>query len=91
MPENLKQAKFNDHFTGTDYSLAKSYYDQVPVQVMYNFIKQFEPDYLAFGYPLPFKWLEIPPVNLNEFETPVIFKMPNDPPHRTYNPLKPNK
>ena len=85
LPDNLKNAKFNDHFTGTDFSLAKTYYDQVPVQVMYNFIKQFEPDYLAFGYPLPFDWLGIPPVDLNEYETTTLFKMPNNRPEKVFH------
>ena len=90
-PENLKRAKFNDHFTGTDFSLAKSYYDQVPRQVMYNFIKQFEPDYKAFGYPLPFDWLGIPPVDLSEFGETKTFVKPNDHPKRIFTPLKPTE
>ena len=88
VPDDLKLAKFNDHFTGTNFDEARSYYGQIPAQMLYNFIKMFEPDYLAFGYPLPFTWLKIPPISLSEFQTTRIFNMPNNPAHRLYTPLE---
>ena len=88
VPDDLKLAKFNDHFTGTNFDEARSYYGQVPAQMLYNFVKMFEPDYAAFGYPLPFEWLNIPPINLNEFEVSKMFAVPNNRAHRLYTPLE---
>ena len=88
VPDDLKLAKFNDHFTGTNFDEARSYYGQVPVQLLYNFIKMFEPDYAAFGYLLPFKWLNIPPVSLTEFEVTKVFAAPNNRQQRFYTPLE---
>ena len=88
VPDDFKAAKFNNHFTGTNFDEARSYYGELPVQTIYNFIKMFEPDYAAFGYPLPFEWLNIPPYNLTEFEVSRVFAKPNNRPLRLYTPLE---
>ena len=93
IPEKISKTKFNKHWTSTGFQKAKIFYDQIPKHILYNFIKMFEPDYLAFGYDLPFKvlikckfsimmrllqWLDIQTVNLTKkIEKKTIYTKPN--------------
>ena len=63
----------SQYFTGTTVAEAREVYSGLPIQLVYNLIKQFEPDYKAFGYPLPFEWLGIQPVDLDEHQTLKVY------------------
>ena len=75
----------SQYFTGTTVAEAREVYSRLPIQLVYNLIKQFEPDYKAFGYPLPFEWLGIPPIDLDEHQKLKVYTDAFS--FRTFTPL----
>ena len=86
-PVDIYNTRFRLYFTHTTLEETQQVYSKIPIQMVYNLIKQFEPDYKAFGYPLPFEWLQIPPVDLNEFNVTRKYFATRMPEFRTFTPL----
>ena len=86
-PVDIYNTRFRLYFSHTTIEEASQAYSKLPTQLVYNLIKQFEPDYKAFGYPLPFFWLNIPRVNLNEFNVTRTYIAIKTPEFRNFTPL----